>query len=250
MKISIITAVHNSASTIEACMESVLKQSHTNLEYIIIDGASTDGTLEVINQVTRLYPKSKITLVSEPDSGIYEALNKGTAISTGDIIGFLHSDDMLVSPNIVEDIVNTFRTNNCDGVYGNLWYVDKYNPDKIIRNWISCPFKTSLLKQGWMPAHPTLYLKKEVYQQFGNFNINYKIAADYEFILRIFKNKTFRFCYLPKVIVKMRVGGESNKSVPKVIKKMKEDYKAMTYHKTGNWLTLIRKTVSKLGQFV
>ena len=249
MKISIITTTFNSAATIQSCLNSIAEQSFSNIDHIIIDGASSDDTVKIIKSYQENHPERTINLLSEPDNGIYDALNKGIALATGDIVGFVHSDDLLASQHVLDDIAKTFKSKNCDGVFGDLIYVNRKNTDKTIRNWTSCDFNISLLKKGWMPAHPTLYVKKDVYQRFGDFNTQYKIAADYEFILRIFKNESLQFCYLPKVIVKMRVGGESNKSVSKVLLKMKEDYKAIRYHKTGNLLTLIQKSTSKLKQF-
>jgi glycosyltransferase len=188
-------------------------------------------------------------MVSEKDYGIYDALNKGISAASGDIIGFVHSDDFLASSDIINDIVSMMKTESLDGVYGNLQYVDKINTKKIIRNWKSCHFKTGLLKNGWMPPHPTLFLKREVYQKYGLFDVSYRISADYDFMLRIFKDSELKFGYLPKVITKMRVGGASNRSIKNIIEKSKEDYRAIKSNNIGDFLTLIRKNTSKLKQF-
>src|SRR5690606_34992649 len=181
MKISIITATYNSLGTLEVCMDSVLNQTYNDIEYIIIDGNSTDGTIAFITSKARVH--SNIKWISEPDRGIYDALSKGIAMATGDVVGFVHSDDFLASDKILSKIGNVFESTNIDGLYGNLHYVHFDAIDKIVRNWKSQSFKTSLLKRGWMPAHPTLFLKKDVYNSSGKFNLTYRIAADYDFIL-------------------------------------------------------------------
>lgn len=249
MKISIITATYNSVATIVSCMESVLQQTYPNIEYVIIDGQSTDNTLEMAQHIKSKSPQANIVIQSEPDKGIYDALNKGIALATGDVIGFVHSDDMLANPNTIQNIVNTFNTQKLDGVYGDLQYVTQTNTDKVIRHWQSQQFKANLLKKGWMPAHPTLFLKRDVYAKQGHFNLKYKIAADYDFILRVFKDLSYTFGYLPEVITKMRAGGASNRSLKNIIIKSKEDYKAVTSNKVGGWYTIVFKNLSKVNQF-
>ena len=247
MKVSIITAVYNSEKTIDTCMDSVLNQTYPDIEYIIVDGGSNSETLRKLNAAAEKYPNIKLS--SEPDKGIYDALNKGVVKATGDIVGFVHSDDFLADTSIIGAIVEAFKTQGVDGVYGDLHYVALENTNKVIRNWISQPFSYKLLKSGWMPAHPTLYLKKNVYSKYGKFDLNFKIAADYDFILRIFKQTDLNFSYLPKTIVKMRVGGASNKSLKNILQKSKEDYRAIKTNQTGNWLTILLKNVSKIKQF-
>lgn len=248
MKVSIITATYNSIISLASCMDSVLSQDYSNIEYLIIDGNSKDSTIAIIQDYQVKH--KNITLVSEPDMGIYDALNKGLALAKGDIIGFVHSDDMLASTNIISEIVETFKSHQSNGVYGDLHYVSKDNDKKIIRRWKSCAFSITLLKKGWMPAHPTLFLKKEVYQKHGFFNLDYKIAADYDFMLRILKDETLNFTYLSKVISIMRVGGASNKSLKNIFLKSKEDYKAIKYNGVGGFYTLLVKNTSKIKQFI
>jgi glycosyltransferase len=173
MKVSIITATYNSASSIKTAIDSVLSQTHHNLEYLIIDGASTDDTLALAAE----YNDPRIRILSEPDSGIYDALNKGIAAATGEVIGFVHSDDILASNTVIEELVAQLAA-GADGVYGDLLYVEKEDMSKVIRYWKSRPFYRKLLSRGWMPAHPTLFLKTEVYQKHGNFSLKYHIAAD------------------------------------------------------------------------
>ncbi len=229
-------------------MESVLNQTYKNIEYIVIDGVSSDGTLNYIKEKSKAYPQ--IIFSSAKDTGIYDALNKGIEKATGDIIGLVHSDDFLADNDVIETIVNTFKNENADGVYGNLHYIAFDNTDKVIRNWVGKQFRPKLLTQGWMPAHPTLYLKKDIYEKYGTFNLSYKIAADYDFILRIFKQPQLKFYYLPKTIVKMRVGGASNRSLKNIIQKTNEDYRAINANEIGSWKTILIKNVSKLKQFV
>ena len=248
MKVSIITATYNSATTIAACMDSVLNQSYTDIEYIIMDGGSEDDTVKIITEAAKLNPN--VIFKSEPDKGIYDALNKGIARATGTIIGFVHSDDFLADTDVISSIVETFKTEHADGVYGNLHYVAFDNTDKIIRNWISKPYKKKLLKKGWMPAHPSLFLKKEIYDTYGLFNMNYKIAADYDFILRVFQQKNLKFSYLEKTIIKMRVGGASNKSLKNIVQKTKEDFKAIKHNKIGGFGTVLLKNITKIKQFI
>tara|TARA_B100000900_G_C20591066_1_gene721604 strand:+ start:1230 stop:1976 length:747 start_codon:yes stop_codon:yes gene_type:complete len=248
MKVSIITATFNSAESIRSCLDSVLNQNYNDLEYLIIDGKSHDKTLTIINNLANNFKEIKI--ISEKDKGIYDALNKGIKLATGDIIGFIHSDDFLNSKNIIGDIVSMIKNENFDGVYGDLQYVEASNTQKVLRNWISSEFTHGLLKEGWMPAHPTLFLKKEVYKKHGLFDLDFKISADYDFILRVFNDFELRFGYLPKIITKMRLGGISNNNLKNIILKTREDYIAIKKNKVGNFLTLIRKNTSKLKQFL
>ena len=247
MKVSIITATYNSAKYIASSLNSIFNQDYKDIECIIIDGDSKDQTKSIIKTYQR--KNLNITLVSEADNGIYDALNKGIKLATGDLIGFVHSDDNLASPHIISELVLAIKEKQAFGVYGDIQYVSQLDTSKLIRDWKSCVFSKSLLKKGWMPPHPTLFLKKEVYQKHGNFNQNYKISADYDFMLRVLKDKTLRFVYLPKVIVKMRVGGASNKNLKNIIQKTKEDYKAITSNKIGNLVTLFLKNYSKFKQF-
>ena len=247
MKVSIITATYNSAKSITSSLNSIFNQDYKDIECIIIDGDSKDETISIIKTYQR--KDLNITLVSEADNGIYDALNKGIKLATGDLIGFVHSDDKLASPHIISELVIAIKKTQASGIYGDLQYVSKLDTSKLIRNWKSCVFSKSLLKKGWMPPHPTLFLKKEVYQKHGNFNQNYKISADYDFMLRVLKDNTLRFVYLPKVIIKMRVGGASNKNLKNIIQKTKEDYKAITSNKIGNWGTLFLKNYTKFKQF-
>lgn len=247
MKISIITATYNSEQGILSALNSISAQTYKNVELIIIDGASRDNTVSKIKETFT----GDLKLISEKDNGIYDALNKGIATSTGDVIGFVHSDDFLASKKILSKIASIFQDEKVDGVYGDLQYVNKEDTSKVIRYWKSEAFKPELLNKGWMPAHPTLFLKKEVYEKQGLFNLKYNIAADYDLMLRIFSDPTLKFKYLPEVITKMRVGGASNRSLKNIKLKSREDLKALRANGIKNPLKVLAyKNFSKLGQFV
>ena len=245
MKISVITAVRNNRDTIAGALDSVLGQTHPDVELIVIDGASTDGTRELLAG----YADRLAVLVSEADNGIYDALNKGIARASGEVIGFLHADDLLADREVLATIAARFTRPAVDGVYGDLLYVRKHNPDQKVRYWRSCEFLPALLGQGWMPAHPTLYLRKAVYSQFGGFDTRLRIAADYDFMLRILKSGTLHLDYIPQVLVKMRAGGASNRSVGNLWRKSCEDLLALRRNGVGGLWTLFRKNLSKLPQF-
>ena len=245
MKISIITSVFNNKEHITEAIESVLNQSYKNIEYIVIDGASTDGTTEIIKSY-----KDKIDkFISEPDEGIYDGLNKGIHLATGDVIGFLHSDDFYLYDQVLEEVVNVFKSKECDGVYGNLIYVDKDDTNRVVRQWDSGEFKYENLKKGWMPPHPAFFIKREVYDNFGVFDTGFKISADYNFMLKILSSQKFTACYLPHVLYVMRIGGTSNKSIRNLIQKSKEDLRALKQNRVGSLAALFFKNISKIPQF-
>jgi glycosyltransferase len=249
MKVTIITVTYNSEETLSMAINSVKEQDYPHIEHVFVDGASIDGTLDIIKEMSLKNPQAKY--ISEPDEGIYDAINKGLNMATGDIIGFVHSDDFLANSNIISDIVALFKKGNYAGVYGNLLYVDKLETNKVIRNWKSNVFHFKLLQRGWMPAHPTLFLKKEVYAECGNFDKTYKIAADYDFMLRVLRKPEYKFGFLPQVITKMRMGGASNKRISNLLLKSKEDFRAMKMNKLKNPLAvLFLKNFSKLKQFI
>jgi len=245
MKISIITSVYNNKNQIGEAIESVLNQTYQNIEYIVIDGASTDGTVDIIES----YKNQIDMFVSENDNGIYDGLNKGIHLATGDVIGFLHSDDFYMDNYAIANIMKIFNNNECDGVYGDLIYVDKNNIDKIVRYWKSGVFKYQNLKKGWMPPHPAFFVKKKVYDKFGYFDTSFKISADYNFMLKILIYKKIKIQYLPQIIYAMRVGGESNKSLKNLWQKSKEDLTVLRKNKVGGYISLFIKNFSKIPQF-
>jgi len=213
MKISIITVVYNNKDTIQDAMNSVLSQDYDNLEYIIVDGASTDGTVEVINEAIRIHSKRNIKFISEKDNGIYDAMNKGVKLATGDMIGMLNSDDLYINNDIISTVVNEFMTKNVDSVFADLVYVRVDDLDKIVRYYSSATFHPKKMAYGWMPAHPTFFVKREVYEQYGLFKTDYTIAADYELIARFLVKNKVSYSYIPKVLVKMRTGGASTRNL-------------------------------------
>ncbi len=245
MKISIITAVYNNKNQIAEAIESVLNQSYPNIEYIVIDGASTDGTSEIIKS----YGNKISKFISEPDEGIYDGLNKGIHQATGDVIGFLHSDDFYLYDQVLEEIVQIFKEKNCDGVYGNLIYVDKEDTNRVVRRWDSGEFKYENLKKGWMPPHPAFFIKREVYKRFGVFDTDFKISADYNFMLKILSSQKFTACYIPNVLYVMRMGGASNKSIKNLWQKSKEDLRALKQNRVGSVVALFLKNIFKISQF-
>ncbi|WP_115739499.1 glycosyltransferase family 2 protein [Escherichia coli] len=223
MRISIITATYNSEKTLLDTLLSLEKQTYPDIEYIVVDGASNDNTIKLI--------KSNCTKVSkiicEPDKGIYDALNKGIQAASGDVIGFLHSDDLLAYDDAIADIAKTFENTGCDAIYGDLEYVAQNDTSKRIRLWKSGSFSRFKMKMGWMPPHPSFYMKRECYSQFGCFSLDYRISADYDSLLRYILKQRISIAYLPKVLVKMRVGGISNRSVSSMVNKSMEDIRVM-----------------------
>lgn len=247
--IAIITATLNSSEHIQSCIDSVISQTYKNIEYIVIDGNSSDGTIEIVNKNIG-YISFFLTSI---DSGIYEALNKGINISNSDVIGFLHSDDYLASNDIIQNIASAFNEDSslC-AVYGDLAYVERNETDKIIRLWKSTPFTNNMIKEGWMPPHPTLYVKREWYIKIGGFDESYKISADYLSVLNFFNNRDFKSKYLPEMFVKMRLGGMSNKSIKSIILKSKEDLKALRSIDLSlikSLKILFQKNFQKLSQY-
>lgn len=247
LKVSIITVCYNNASTIEATIKSVINQNYGNIEYIIVDGKSSDDTLLVIEK----YRSNISKIISEPDDGIYFALNKGIALATGEIIAILHADDFYPDNNVIAEVVSAFIESGADTVYGDLQYVDRENTAEIKRYWKSGTYSQGLFLKGWMPPHPAFFVRKKCYVQFGTFNTILKSAADYELMLRLLHKNKCSSVYIPKVLVKMRVGGKSNISILNRIKANREDKKAWLINDLKPGLfTLIRKPLSKLGQFL
>ncbi len=245
MKISIITSVYNNKETIAEAIESVLSQTYENIEYIVVDGASTDGTVEVIQR----YADRIDTFVSEPDKGIYDGLNKGVALATGDVVGFLHSDDLFEDEHVIAKIADAFKKRHVDSIYGDLTYVSKEDTGNVVRFWKSGAFTPGKLKRGWMPPHPTFYVKREVYEKYGAFDTGFKIAADYDTVLRFLGREKISTHYIPEVLVKMRVGGASNKSLKNLVQKSREDLRAMKNNGVGHVGSLFMKNASKVPQF-
>ena len=246
IKVSIITAALNNQEIIQNCILSVIQQTYQNRECIIVDGGSTDGTLDVIKK----YGDRITKWVSEPDEGLYYALNKGIRMATGDIVGFLNADDFFAHNEVIERVVARMIEYNVDSCYGDLLYVDKNNTDKIIRYWKSVPYKEGLFYEGWMPPHPTFFVKKEVYERHGYFNTDFKIAADYELMLRFLEKHKISTYHIPEVLIKMRLGGMSNRNLKNLFTKSSEDYRAWKVNDMkGGFYTIFLKNISKIPQF-
>lgn len=246
MKISIITVCYNSSETIENTIQSVITQDYSEIEYIIIDGLSSDNTLQIIEK----YKGKIVKIISEKDKGIYDAINKGIALATGDIVAILHADDFYTNENVISSVVEAFVKYSVDSVYGNLQYVDRADTNTIKRNWISGTYHKQNFLKGWMPPHPSFFVKKKCYDNFGNYNTSLTSAADYELMLRFLYKYNCSVAYIPQVLVKMRVGGKSNVSLLNRIKANREDKKAWVMNGLSpSMFTFIRKPLSKLGQF-
>lgn len=243
--ISLITVVYNRARTIGQAIDSVARQTYRACEHLIIDGASSDGTLAAIHR--HKTPTTRI--ISEPDGGIFDALNKGMRLASGEIIGLVHSDDFLAHDEVLARVAEAFETPGINAVYGDLDYVAADNPDRLIRHWRAGAFSPVALRLGWMPPHPALFIRREVVEALGNYDTSYRIAADYEAILRWFGSGAIRPAYVPQVLVKMRVGGESNRSLERVWRKSCEDYRALRSVDIGGLATLACKNARKLPQF-
>ncbi|MBC7830108.1 MAG: glycosyltransferase [Chitinophagaceae bacterium] len=246
MKISIITASFNSEKTIRDTLESVKSQDYNDVEHLVIDGRSTDGTLAVVNQ----YPDIA-RVISEKDRGIYDAMNKGLKLATGEIIGILNSDDIYVDNKVLKEVAGIFQDDEVDACYADLQYVEEGDTNKLVRYWKSGRYKKSSFFYGWMPPHPTLFLRKRVYDKVGHFNLALKTAADYELILRVFVRHDFVIRYLPRVIVKMRIGGASNASFRRRIMANREDRLAWKINNLKPYFfTLYLKPIRKIFQFI
>ena len=247
MKISIITVSYNAVATIEDTIQSVLNQSYKNIEYVIIDGGSSDGTQAIIEK----YSDKISYYVSEPDGGIYFGMNKGVTACKGDFIGILNADDVYASKTVISNVAELLQTAKTDTLYGDLEYVTEQNLNVVVRKWISGSFERKKFLRGWMPPHPTFFVKKELYLKYGLFNTSFKISADYELMLRFLFNNGLSAVYLPQTLIKMRVGGVSNSSLKNRLQANREDRRAWKINNlTPKWYTLFVKPASKVMQFL
>lgn len=245
MRISIITTCFNRESTVRDSIESVLSQDYGDIEYIVVDGASTDGSLSVINE----YKDRISTIISEPDKGMYEAINKGIRVATGDVIGLLHSDDFLYATDTVSHIAAALERSQADFVYGDGLFVDSVDTGKVVRNWLSGRYTKGKVRRGWLPLHPTCYIRKEVMNRWGGYDESYRIAADSELLVRYLYEADLKVYYLPEYIVRMRMGGLSTDS-RKMKLKWSEDLRLYRHHGFHAYWALGCKIASKIPQFV
>lgn len=249
MKMSIITVCYNSEKYINSAIESLLAQTYKDIEYIIIDGGSKDNTVNLIKQFEPAF-NGKLKWSSEKDNGLYDAMNKGIQKATGEVIGLINSDDLFCDDFAIEKVMNVFKRNNkLDSVYADLFYVSQNDTDKIVRRWITGSQKP--FKNGWHPAHPTFYIKRKVYENFGYFNLDFKLAADFEIMLRFLEKYQISAYYLAEPIVKMRLGGETNKSLKNIYNQNIECVKAFRLNQiyVNKFLYPFYRTIPKLLQF-
>jgi glycosyltransferase involved in cell wall biosynthesis len=246
MKISIITASYNSAATIGDTLQSVSMQNYDNIEHIIVDGASSDNTLEIVGYFPHV---SKV--ISEKDNGIYDAMNKGVAQATGDVVGILNSDDVYADRHVISKVMSEFAKKNADVVYADLQYVKFNDLQKVTRTWHSGKFSKRKFYYGWMPPHPAFFVRREVYEKIGSFNSSLRSAADYEFMLRVLLKNDFKVSYIPQVLVKMRTGGMSNATLRHRLRANREDREAWRINNIAPYFfTIPFKPLRKVLQFI
>ena len=246
MKVSIITPTYNSAATIRDTVRSVVEQSHPQIEHIIVDGASKDNTVELA-----LSEGHKGPVLIESDNGLYDAMNKGIQMATGDVVGILNSDDFYSHTHAIDHVVHAFKKHNRDSVYSDLLYVDTQDTTKVLRTWVAGKFHRRHFLRGWMPPHPTFFVRRSIYESYGSFNLNLKSSADYELILRFLFVHKISVEYLPGILVHMRAGGQSNRSVFNRLTAHREDYNAWRLNGLSpKWYTLMMKPTRKIQQFV
>ncbi len=244
MRVSIITIAYNSAETIEDTIRSVIAQNYTDIEYIIVDGASTDDTLDIVAN----YSESISTVISEKDKGIYDAMNKGVLAATGDLIGILNSDDLYANENVISQVVQ--QIGEADALYADLVYVNREDTDQVTRYWKSGPYSEGMFKKGWMPPHPTFFVRKRCYDKLGGYSLELRSSADYELMLRFIHKNKISVAYLPETIIKMRVGGQSNVTIKNRLAANKEDRMAWKMNGLSPGSATVRKPLSKLTQFL
>jgi glycosyltransferase involved in cell wall biosynthesis len=245
MKISIITVCYNSAETIGDTIASVASQHYMHKEHIIVDGASRDSTVDIIQ-----HAPSVTRYISEPDQGIYDAMNKGIQLATGDIVGLLNADDFYADNKVLDQVAEAFNDPSVQACYADLIYVDKNDTSRILRFWKSRPFRAGLFKHGWMPAHPTFFVRRKVYDQLGKFNLDFPRQADFELTMRFLEIHQIKSIYIPNIWVKMRIGGASNNSIRGVLKGNLEAYRACKLHQLAiGPFFIVRKILSRIPQF-
>lgn len=246
MKITVVTAVYNGAGTIEDTLRSVASQNYPNIEHIVVDGASKDATLAIVER----YRKGIARIVSEPDRGVYDAMNKGLSAATGEVIGFLNADDVFAGPTVLSRIAETLALTDIDACYADLDYVSQSDPTRIVRRWRSEPYRPGLFERGWMPAHPTFYARRRVYEAFGGFDLSFKLQADFELTMRLMRIHGIQTTFVPEVWIKMRTGGMSNNSIRNIVRGNIEAHQACRKHRlqVPPWF-MLTKVASRLSQF-
>lgn len=245
MKITVITVAYNSERTIVDMLRSVAAQTHPDIEHLIIDGGSTDRTLALVAE----HGSHVARVVSEPDDGIYDAMNKGMRLATGDLVGCLNSDDLFATPQVLADVARMATQQGADAVYGDVTHFDPARADPLVRYWRAGSYSLRKVRLGWMPPHPSLYVRRAVIERIGVFDASLRIAGDYEFMLRLFSQPGLKVSYVPEVLVDMRVGGASQRSFGALMLKSREDLRALRRHRMGGIVALVCKNLRKVPMF-
>jgi glycosyltransferase involved in cell wall biosynthesis len=250
MKISIITVAYNSSATISDTIKSVLDQTYLDIEYIIVDGNSKDNTMSIVKDYEPIF-NGRMHWISEPDKGLYDAMNKGIQMATGEVIGIINSDDFYVNNSVIEEVIKTIKIRNVDSLYTDLYLVDSTDTDKVIRDCTYRDFKKGLFFQGWHPPHPSFFVKRKIYDKYGKFDLTYSIAADYDFMLRVLEKHSITTTYLPIHTIKMRNGGASTSSLKHIKISQKECLLAFKKNdlSVNKWGYFIGKYQQKLRQY-
>ncbi|MDR1223840.1 MAG: glycosyltransferase [Tannerella sp.] len=250
MKISIITIVHNGAETISHTFDSILRQTYKNIEYIVVDGASTDHTVDIIKAYEPAFGGC-MKWISEPDRGLYDAINKGIGMATGDVVGCLNSDDFYTRDDVLSVVANTLKDERIDAVFGDVHFVKPYNLDKCVRYYSSKRFHPHFLRIGFMPAHPSFYIRRRCYEKYGIYSLDYTISSDFDLMVRFFYKHRLAYRYIPMDFVTMRTGGTSTKSIKSRIQLNKEDIKACRkYGVYTNWVYMLSRYCYKIKEFI
>ena len=247
LKISIITACFNASKTISETLDSVGRQSHQSIEHIIVDGASTDDTMSIIEN----YRNHLSVVMSEPDQGVYDAMNKGLALASGEVIGFLNADDFYMHPDVLARVAATMADPTIDACYADLIYVDRKQTNRVVRHWVSRDYTPGLFEKGWMPAHPTFFVRKSVYEKLGGFDLRYRLQADFDLVLRFIGINKIRTRYVPEIWVRMRMGGMSNNNILNIVRGNIEAYSSCCANglNVRPWF-ILTKVLSRMPQFI
>jgi len=246
MRISIITVVLNAATTIEDTLHSVAEQRYPDVEHIVVDGASSDGTIDLI----RRHQNHLARFVSEPDRGIYDAMNKGIELARGEVIGFLNAGDIYANANVLQWVAETLADPDVDACYADLVYVDAKDTRKVVRYWRSRPYETGLFRTGWMPAHPTFFVKRKIYERYGKFDLDFQFQSDFDLTMRFLEVERIRSVYVPKIFVRMRTGGATNAKLSNIARGNIEAYRARKkYFPRTTPFFIVRKILSRFPQF-
>ena len=245
-RISVVTVCFNSAATIGDTLASVANQRGVNFEHVVVDGASSDATMEIVTGFTPEVAR----LISEPDRGLYDAMNKGMAAATGDIIGYLNSDDVYSDDDVLQKVAKAFADVNVDACYGDLVYVQQDDISRVARYWRSRPYSPGLIERGWMPAHPTFFLRRSILQELGGFDIHYRYHADFDLMVRLFLRRKIRCAYIPEILVRMRTGGKTNHSIRNVMRGNLESLESLRSHGAAvTPMFFVGKLLSRVPQF-